>query len=88
MDFRMSRHAEWEIARRGIAPEVIRHVLSAPEQRIGDDSDAGLFVYQSRIPSGDGAIYLVRVVVAEDRVPPVVVTAYRTSKIAKYWRVP
>ena len=54
MDFRMSRRAEWEIARRGIAPEVIRHVLSAPEQRIGDDSDAGLFVCQSRSPSGDG----------------------------------
>jgi hypothetical protein len=30
-------------------------------------------------------MYLVRVVVAEHEQPPVVITAYRTSKIAKYW---
>ncbi len=44
-------------------------------------------IYQSRISFGAGTLYLVRVVVAEDRIPPVVVTAYRTSKIAKYWSV-
>jgi len=30
--------------------------------------------------------YLLRVVVDIDREPPEVVTVYRTSKIAKYWR--
>jgi len=29
--------------------------------------------------------YLVRVIVDTDESPPRVVTAYRTSKIAKYW---
>lgn len=40
---------------------------------------------QSRIEL-KGRIYLVRVFVDIDRVPPEVVTAYRTSKIEKYWR--
>ncbi len=29
---------------------------------------------------------LLRVVVASGKEPPVVITAYRTSKIEKYWR--
>jgi hypothetical protein len=32
--------------------------------------------------------YLLRVMVNETVNPPVVVTAYRTSKITKYWRKP
>jgi hypothetical protein len=32
-------------------------------------------------------MYLLRVVVDEDEHPPVIVTAYRTSKIEKYWSV-
>jgi hypothetical protein len=87
MQFLMSRHAEREIARRCISRDVILAVLSAPEQRLPDDSGPGLFVYQSRILFETGRLYLVRVVVAENQVPPVVVTAYRTSKIAKYWSV-
>jgi hypothetical protein len=31
-------------------------------------------------------IYLVRILVEVDREPPEIVTAYRTSKIMKYWR--
>jgi len=30
-------------------------------------------------------MYLLRVVVAEEHSPPVVVTAYRTSEIEKHW---
>jgi hypothetical protein len=30
-------------------------------------------------------MYLLRVVVAEDEQPPVIITAYRTSQIEKYW---
>ncbi len=33
-------------------------------------------------------IYLLRVMVNESVDPPVVVTVYRTNKIAKYWRKP
>jgi hypothetical protein len=35
----------------------------------------------------EGGVYLVRVFVDVERDPPEVVTVYRTSNIAKYWRV-
>ena len=34
----------------------------------------------------DGKLYLLRVVVAGDEEPPLVITAYRTSKIEEYWK--
>lgn len=47
----------------------------------------GRAVYQSRFQIGDPPkTYLVRVFVDVDVIPPVVVTVYRTSKVAKYWR--
>ena len=45
----------------------------------------GCEVLQSRLEI-EGRLYLVRVFVDIDRVPPQVVMAYRTSKIEKYWR--
>ena len=33
---------------------------------------------------GGGHVFLLRVIVDESRVPPVVVTVYRTSKVEKY----
>jgi hypothetical protein len=48
----------------------------------------GREVFQSRSESGDPPkTYLLRVFVDIDRDPPVVVTVYRTSNVAKYWRV-
>jgi hypothetical protein len=35
-----------------------------------------------------GRAYVLRVMVDEAKRPPVVVTAYRTSKIGKYWAKP
>ena len=58
-------------------------VLAAPEQR--EAVRPGQDVLQSRVES-ERKTYLVRVVVDVDRSPPEVVTAYRTSKIEKYWR--
>jgi hypothetical protein len=45
----------------------------------------GRWIHQSRLPFEDGKMYLLRVVVAEDEQPPAIITAYRTSKIEKYW---
>ena len=87
MDFRLSRHAEWEMTRRGIPPELVHAVMDQPEQRIVDESGTGRWIFQSRLAFEDGKIYLVRVVVDEDEDPPVIITAYRTSKIEKYWSV-
>lgn len=71
--------------RRGLSVEVVGSVLNAPEQRL--DVRPGRVVLQSRRLVGEPAkTYLVRVFVDIDRRPPEVVTAYRTSKVAKYWR--
>jgi len=43
-------------------------------------------VYQSQVELGTPKRYLLRVFVSETESPAVVVTVYRTSKIAKYWR--
>ena len=79
---RLSTHATSEMARRGISPEQVRAVLQAPGQR--EQVRPNRVVCQSVIEDG-GRRYLVRVFVDIDREPPEVVTAYRTSKIEKYW---
>ncbi|MBK6743879.1 MAG: DUF4258 domain-containing protein [Hydrogenophilales bacterium] len=81
--WRHSGHALAEMTRRGIAREVVDQVLRAPGQRL-EERD-GILALQSVIEFPDGRKFLVRVFVNRDE-PPVVVTVYRTSKIAKYWR--
>jgi hypothetical protein len=71
--------------RRGIPPALVETVMDNPEQRIIDESHPGRWIYQSRLPSENGKIYLLRVVVDEEEEPPLVITVYRNSKIEKYW---
>ena len=83
--FVISPHAKFEMGRRGLSEETIRQVLSAPEQRL--EVGPGRVLLQSRIAIGEPArMYLVRVAVDIDRQPAEVVTAYRTSKVSKYWK--
>ena len=76
-------HAAFEAKRRGIDRAIIQAVLSAPDQRL--TVRPGRVVLQSRLGVGVRS-YLVRVVVDVDRDPAEVVTAYRTTKLAKYWK--
>jgi hypothetical protein len=83
--YRITTHARNEIARRQINIKEIDKILTDPDQTL--PVRAGRQVYQSRIRSGDPQkTFLIRVVVDIDREPAEVVTAYRTSKIEKYWR--
>ena len=78
-------HAVFEARRRGIDLSVVRAVLSRPEQRL--TMRPGRVVLQSRLLLGvPKRSYLVRVVVDVDRFPAEVVTVYRTTKFAKYWK--
>jgi hypothetical protein len=79
-----SDHARFEMGRRGISEEEVSSVLRAPEQT--EEQRPGRCVYQSRVVGLDKT-YLLRVFVDVDRIPPEVVSAYRTSKIGKYWRL-
>ena len=83
VEYLVSTHAALEMERRGIDIAAVRHVLDAPEQR--ESVRAGRDVLQSRVKVGKRT-YLIRVFVDTDRRPAEVVTAYRTSKIEKYWR--
>ena len=76
-------HAAFEMARRRVLDSIVRGVLAAPEQR--HSVRPGRDVPQSKIVFY-GKTYLVRVFINVDRSPAEVVTVYRTSRIAKYWR--
>jgi hypothetical protein len=68
------------MSRRGISEGEVNAVVEAPGQVV--EVRKGRCVYQSRIESG----WILRVFVDVDRDPAEIVTAYRSSKIAKYWR--
>ncbi|HYT92566.1 MAG TPA: DUF4258 domain-containing protein [Gemmataceae bacterium] len=85
MSFRYSRHALEEMARRGISQAQADDVLANPQQIV--DTPDGKKAYQSQVDFGSGRLFLLRVIVAEDVDPNLVVTVYRTSKLSKYWRI-
>lgn len=80
----LTHHARRQAIRRGVAEAVVRDVAMAPDQIIA--VRVGREIRQSRVIGPDGRVRLVRVCV--DRVDGdiVVVTVYRTSRVAKYWR--
>lgn len=81
-DYVITDHAAFEMKRRNISPELVGQILAQPEQRVAVRK--GREVFQSRIHVADGQ-YLYRIIVDVDRKPMEIVTAYRTSKIEKYW---
>ena len=85
MDYVFTPHAYFEMKRRGLSEEIVRAVIEKPEQRC--EIREGRHVLQSRITmDSPEKTYLLRVFMDVDREPHEVVTAYRTSKISKYWR--
>jgi hypothetical protein len=82
-NYLITSHAAFEMRRRGIEEGAVHQVLAAPEQR--HEVRPSRDVLQSRIAFA-GKTYLLRVFVDVDRDPAEVITVYRTSRIAKYWR--
>jgi hypothetical protein len=83
--YRVTDHARDEMVRRQITEAEVAKVLAAPEQT--ETIREGREVYQSRLQVGEPPkTYLLRVFVDIDRLPPEVVTVYRSSKVEKYWR--
>jgi uncharacterized DUF497 family protein len=86
MRYRLSQHARQELERRGISLAQLESVLNHPQQVVPDRK--GRTVYQSQIDRGDGKMVLLRVIVVGDADDVLVVTAYRTIRVQKYWRQP
>jgi hypothetical protein len=80
----ISGHAHFEMKRRGIVRAHVVQMIRNPGQIL--PSVKGRQIYQGLI--GRARRLLLRVVVKEDAAAYHVVTAYKTSKIAKYWRTP
>jgi len=81
--YKISKHADEEMQRRQIPRSLVDSVLENPQQIV--DEYGNKKAYQSKIDF-NGKIYLLRVIVDESVESKKVVTVYRTSKIAKYWR--
>jgi hypothetical protein len=71
------------MAKRRIDRPDVDAVLESPMQKVPEQDE--IVCYQSKIQIG-GSPYLLRVMVNEVKVPFLVVTVYKTSKISKYWR--
>ena len=80
-EFRISDHVLVEMERRGLEVAAVEQVVIDPEQVVAVRS--GRIVCQSRVESGSR---LLRAIVDIDRHPAVVVTAYKTSNLRKYWQ--
>jgi hypothetical protein len=79
-------HALEQIAERKLSRELVEQVLAAPQQILEEGRRR---IAQSRYTDpGTGKEYLLRVLYEDRGAIKVVVTAYRTSKVAKYWRQP
>lgn len=81
---RISPHARFEMGRRGITAGEVTRVIRNPGQVL--PSAKGRDVYQTFV--GRGRRLLLRVIVREDTRVYHVVTAYKTSQVARYWRTP
>ncbi len=78
---RIGWHARFEMRRRHIKRAEVTATIRSPGQIV--PSRKGREIYQSLTGS-----MLLRVVVKEDKNVYHVVTAYRTSKVRKYWGKP
>ena len=81
MKYVLSEHAKTKILKRKLDTELINQVILDPDQIIEDED---ITVYQS-IASIDQKNYLLRVFVNTNKQPNLIITAYLTSKIDKYW---
>lgn len=84
MKFKLTEHTGKELTERQIPRKLLEEVMSAPQQIVPEYY--GRRAYQSKLDFGGGRIFLLRAIVDESTAPFTVVTVYRTSKVAKYWR--
>ena len=82
MLYRLSRHAQQQMAVRGISEQSVDDVMQSPGQVVSEQD--GKKCRQSLYNKG-GSTFLLRVIVADETTPAVVVTVYYTSQIDKYW---
>ena len=78
-EFQLSKHAIEQMHLRGISQAEIESVLKNPKQII-HDNDLHKTIYQGIIAQQ----FLLRIFIAIDKNPKLIITLYKTSKISKY----
>jgi hypothetical protein len=81
----LPKHIKLQIEERNISEDLVKDTLANPEQLI--EGTKGRKIAQKKyFDSLKNREYLVRVIFKEERGSKIGVTAYKTSKIKKYWR--
>ena len=81
---RITPYAEEKLRRRELSRSLVERVTAEPEQLFEEGARK---VAQSRYTdTAKGKEFLLRVIYEESGEDKLVVTAYQTSKIQKYWR--
>ena len=73
-------HSLEQLAKRNITKEIALWVIENTTEKLVED---GVTVFQNIIIENNKA-YLIWVFVNEDKTPPLIITAYKTSKTQKY----
>jgi hypothetical protein len=83
--FRISKHAREQMEERDISEETVNEIMENPDQTIPEDEDK--LIYQSiKEFKSDQKSYLVRIFINIVKIPWLIITIYKTSKIKKYWK--
>jgi len=84
MEIVISDHARFEMSRRGIDETMVTAVAQSPEQVL--EAGEGRLIHQSRYHDpAEGKEMLLRVILERRAGHLLLVTAYRTSRVDKYW---
>ncbi|MDI6788900.1 MAG: hypothetical protein QME51_11060 [Planctomycetota bacterium] len=84
MEIVFSSYLKVRLEERKIATELVRETVSSPQQVV--TGKRGRQIAQSKFIEQDKE-YLLRVIFTEKAGHRLVITAYKTSNIKKYWRV-
>jgi hypothetical protein len=82
MKYDFSEHAIRACSRRGLSLDTVQKALDNPDQVLIED--LGRKIYQSKLKI-DNKTFILRVITDMNCQPERVITAYKTTKIAKYW---
>jgi hypothetical protein len=83
MEYRLDEHAAAQMRARRISAQLVDDVLQNPGQFV--PGRKGRDVYQSKVQMR-GKAFLLRIIVQTRLQPALVVSAYITDNVAKYWR--
>lgn len=78
--YHFSNHSIEQLVKRNISQEVVLWVIANASEKVIENY---VTIYQNLVEENN-IKYLLRVFVNENKIPPTIITAYKTSKLKKY----